>query len=92
MTAKLPLTVAAAKAAGWTAIQAECVGHQITQIPWTMIDGDPERTLASIVTRLRCRRCGKPPSAVYLHRPVPGRGYGLPSEQRLAITHMGRLS
>ena len=53
-TAKLPLTVAAAMAAGWTSIQAECPGHQISQIPWTMIAGGRERALASIVRRLRC--------------------------------------
>jgi len=90
MTAKLPLTVAAAKAAGWTSIQAECPGHQISQIPWTMIAGGPERSLTSIVKRLRCHRCGQAPVAVYLHRPMPGRGNGPPTADRLAITHMGR--
>jgi hypothetical protein len=90
MTAKLPLTVAAAIAAGWTSIQAECPGHQLSHIPWTMIAGGGQRTLASIVKRLRCHRCAKPPAAVYLHRPVPGRENGLPREERLPITHMGR--
>jgi hypothetical protein len=91
MTAKLPLTVAAAQAAGWTAIQAGCPGHHISQIPWTMIGGGGQRSLASIVKRLRCHRCGKPPAVVYLHRAAPGRGHGLPSEERLTITHMGRV-
>jgi hypothetical protein len=87
---KLPLTVAAAKAEGWTSIRAVCVDHQITDIPWTMIDGGPMRSLASIVKRLRCRRCGQPPSSVYLHRPMPGGGNRPPTEDQLPMVHLGR--
>src|SRR5207248_1671759 len=90
MTAKLivPLTVGAAIDAGWTAIRATCHGHQVTEIPWTMIEGGAERTLASIVKKLRCKRCGKPPAEVHLHRPVPGRGNGLPTTAELSIGHL----
>lgn len=55
-------------------------GHQITDIPSTMIASGPQRSLASVATRLRCHRCGKPPSAVYLHR--AGSGSGSPAIHR----------
>jgi hypothetical protein len=89
-TAKLPLTVAAAMAAGFTSIQAECPGHQTSQIPWALIAGGRERSLASIVKRLRCHRCGKPPAAVYLHRVASVSAGGQVTDDKLAIGHMGR--
>jgi hypothetical protein len=87
MTAKLivPLTVGAAIDASGTAIRATCPGHQITDIPWTMIEGGRDRTLAGIVNKLRC---GKPPTEVHLHRPVSGRGNGLPTAAELSIGHL----
>lgn len=84
----VPRTVGAAIAAGWTAIRAECPGHQITELPWTMIPGGRERALADIVRRLRCRRCGKRPADVHLHRAMPGVGNGPPSSTSLPIGHL----
>lgn len=84
---KVPLTVGQAKAAGWIALQAHCT-HHTTQIPWTMLAGGDDRTLSSIVAKLRCRRCGKPPSEVDLHREVADNGRGPPTMRRLSIRHL----
>jgi hypothetical protein len=84
----VPATVGEAIAAGWVAIRAECPGHQISQIPWTMIAGGEARTLASIAARLRCHRCRRPPAAVYLHRLVADNDRGPPSERQLPLDHL----
>lgn len=97
MTAKLPLTVAAAKADGWTCIRVECrgragcrSGHHTTEIPWTMIGGGPLRSLGSIVQGLRCQGCGNPPTDVYLHRVTSVSKGGQLTEERLPLTYVSR--
>jgi hypothetical protein len=90
LTKKLPLTIAAAKAEGWTSIRAVCVHHTV-DIPFGLIAGGAQRSLANIVKQLRCQHCGNPPSAVYLHRvKAPAHWNEAPSEEQLPIIHLSR--
>jgi hypothetical protein len=84
----VPLTVGAAKAAGWIALGAHCPGHHTTEAPWSLIEADDDRLLASIVKRPAMRRCGKPPTEVYLHRLVADMPPAPPRSVKLSIVHL----
>ncbi len=96
MSSDAPETVGQAIAQGWEAIRVECVGrqcaagHRTTEIPWTMVPPGLGRELSKIVGRLRCRGCGRPPTAIYLHKTVADNGHGPPTLRRLSLDHLIR--
>ena len=54
------MTVAAAEAAGYSHVYAECCN--LTAVPFRLIHGlRSHTTLGQLAARLRCRICGKPP-------------------------------
>jgi hypothetical protein len=67
----VPKTIGEAAAEGWTGFRALCAGH-VAFPTWQALSLDPATSTIDAASRLRCRRCGNKPWAIYLERPRRG--------------------
>lgn len=81
-----PRTIDDAELAGWAELELSCDGcRQLSYLPFDHLrKRTRHRVLADIRARLVCRRCGRKPARIWLHRTVSTH-FGGPESRTLEI-------